>query len=45
MADVVELIKIQHRRIDELLEQAEQAEPEQVGALMRQVADMLLPHL
>ncbi len=44
MADVVELIKIQHRRIDELLEQAEQAEPEQVGALMRQVADLLLPH-
>lgn len=44
MADVVELIKAQHRRIDELLEQAEQAEPEQVGALMRQVADLLLPH-
>ena len=44
MADVVELIKIQHKRIDELLEQAEKAEPEQVGALMRQVADLLLPH-
>jgi hemerythrin superfamily protein len=44
MADVVELIKIQHRRIDELLEQAEQAEPEQVAALLRQVADLLLPH-
>ena len=44
MADVVELIKIQHRRIDELLEQAEQAEPEQMAALLRQVADLLLPH-
>ncbi len=44
MADVVELIKIQHRRIDELLAQAEQAEPEQIGALVRQVADLLLPH-
>src|SRR5919202_5173601 len=44
MADVVELIKAQHRRIDELLEQAEKAEPEQVGGLLRQVADLLLPH-
>jgi hemerythrin superfamily protein len=44
MADVVELIKIQHRRIDELLEQAEQAEPEQTAVLLRQVADLLLPH-
>ena len=44
MADVVELIKIQHRRIDELLEQAEKAEPEQMAALLRQVADLLLPH-
>jgi hemerythrin superfamily protein len=44
MADVVELIKTQHRRIDELLEQAEQAEPEQMRALLQQVADLLLPH-
>jgi hemerythrin superfamily protein len=38
------LIKIQHRRIDELLEQAEQAEPERMAVLLRQVADLLLPH-
>ena len=44
MADVVELIKIQHRRIDELLEQAEKAEPERTAALLRQVAELLLPH-
>jgi hemerythrin superfamily protein len=44
MADVVELIKAQHRRIDELLEQAEQAEPDRMAALLRQVADLLLPH-
>ena len=44
MADVVELIKTQHRRIDELLSQAEQSEPEQMAALLRQVADLLLPH-
>jgi hemerythrin superfamily protein len=44
MADVVDLIKAQHRRIDELLEQAEQAEPDQMAALLRQVADLLLPH-
>ena len=44
MADVVELIKAQHRRIEALLEQAEQAEPDQMAALLRQVADLLLPH-
>ena len=44
MADVVDLIKIQHRRIDELLEQAEKAKPEQMAALLREVADLLLPH-
>ena len=44
MADIVDLIKIQHRRIDELLEQAEKAKPEQMGALLRTVADLLLPH-
>jgi len=44
MADVVDLIKAQHRRIDQLLEQAEQAEPERMAALLRQVADLLLPH-
>ena len=44
MPDVVDLIKIQHRRIDELLEQADKAKPEQMAALLRQVADLLLPH-
>jgi len=44
MADVVNLIKAQHRAIDDLLEQAQQAEPDQVRELLQQVADVLLPH-
>jgi len=44
MADVVDLIKAQHRAMDDLLEQAQQAEPDQVRELLQQVADMLLPH-
>jgi len=44
MADVVDLIKAQHRTVDALLSQAEQAEPEQIPALLQQVADLLLPH-
>jgi hemerythrin superfamily protein len=44
MADVVDLIKAQHREIDQLLEQAQQADPEEIPALLRQVADLLLPH-
>src|SRR4051794_31448899 len=44
MADVVELIKTQHRRIEKLLQQAEESEPEQMPAVLRQVADLLLPH-
>jgi hemerythrin superfamily protein len=44
MADVVELIKTQHRRIESLLQQAEGAEPEQMSPVLRQLADLLLPH-
>ena len=44
MADVVDLIKAQHRAMDDLLEQAQQAEPDQVRELLQRVADMLLPH-
>jgi len=44
MADVVELIKAQHRELAKLLQQAEHAEPEETAALLRQVADLLLPH-
>jgi hemerythrin superfamily protein len=44
MADVVELIKAQHRVMDDLLEQAQKAEPDEVSALLRQVSDILLPH-
>jgi hemerythrin superfamily protein len=44
MADIVELIKAQHRTIDDLLSQAEEAEPGEVVAILQQVADMLLPH-
>lgn len=44
MTDVVDLIKWQHRHMDALLEQAAKAEPEQVVALLQEVADLLLPH-
>jgi len=44
MADVVDLIKMQHRAVDALLEQAQKAEPAEIARLLRQVADMLMPH-
>lgn len=44
MADIVDLIKVQHRHMDELLEQAEKAEPDEVLDLLKQVAGLLLPH-
>ena len=43
MPDVVDVIKDQHRRIDRLLEQA-QEEDADVASLVRQVADLLIPH-
>jgi hemerythrin superfamily protein len=43
LADVVEVIKSQHRRIDQLLDQAQQ-EGADVGSLVQQVADLLIPH-
>jgi len=44
MTDVVDLIKAQHRAMDALLEKAQEAEPEEIPGLLRQVADLLLPH-
>jgi iron-sulfur cluster repair protein YtfE (RIC family) len=44
MADVIELIKVQHRRIDELLGRAESADPKGVAALLQQAADLLVRH-
>ena len=44
MADVVDLIKAQHRAMDDLLGQAQEAEPDQVRELLQRVADLLLPH-
>jgi hemerythrin superfamily protein len=44
MADVVDLIKAQHRIMDSLLEQAQQAEPDEIPGLLRQVAAILMPH-
>jgi hemerythrin superfamily protein len=44
VTDVVELITQQHRMIDELLEQAEKAEPGELLGLLQQVADLLTPH-
>jgi hemerythrin superfamily protein len=44
MPDVVDLIKAQHRRIESLLQQAQDAEPEQMAELLRQVAALLVPH-
>lgn len=43
MPDVVELIKTQHRLMDDLLEQAMQEDTDTL-ALLRQVSEMLLPH-
>ena len=44
MTDVVDLIKAQHRIMDSLLEQAQQAEPDEIPGLLRQVAAILMPH-
>lgn len=43
MPDVVDVIKAQHRKIDELLEQA-QSEGADIAALLQQVSELLLPH-
>jgi hemerythrin superfamily protein len=43
MPDVVDLIKAQHRQVDDLLEKA-QAEGAEVPGLLRQVSNLLLPH-
>lgn len=44
MTDVVDLIIAQHRELDALLSQAEQAEPQQVRQPLETVAGMLKPH-
>jgi hemerythrin superfamily protein len=41
--DIVDLIKSQHRQMDELLEQAQEEGADTKG-LLQQVSDMLLPH-
>jgi hemerythrin superfamily protein len=43
LADIVSVIKEQHRRVDRLLEQAAE-EGADTAALIQQVADLLLPH-
>lgn len=43
MTDVIKLIKAQHRQIDKLLEQANEGSGD-TGALIQQVAELLLPH-
>ncbi len=42
--DIVDVITAQHRMVDDLLTQAEQAEPEQAQELLRQVEALLTPH-
>ena len=44
MTDVVELIKAQHRRVESLLQDAQDAGPEQMAELLQQVAAILVPH-
>lgn len=44
MPDVVDLIKAQHRLIDSLLDQAEEAEGAERIAVLRKVSDLLKPH-
>ncbi|HEY6796267.1 MAG TPA: hemerythrin domain-containing protein [Kineosporiaceae bacterium] len=44
MADVVDLIRAAHRQIDELLEQAENSEPDHMVGILQQVAELLRPH-
>jgi hemerythrin superfamily protein len=43
LADIVSVIKEQHRLVDRLLEQAAEEDAD-TAALIRQVADLLLPH-
>ncbi|WIM98767.1 hemerythrin domain-containing protein [Actinoplanes oblitus] len=43
MPDIVEIIKEQHQKVDQLLEQAASSENDQL-ALLQEVARMLLPH-
>ncbi|MDI6105816.1 hemerythrin domain-containing protein [Actinoplanes sp. NEAU-A12] len=43
MPDIVEIIKEQHRQVDELLTRAEQGDADS-AALMQEVARLLLPH-
>ncbi len=43
MPDIVEIIKEQHRQVDDLLSQAEK-EDSDTAALLQEVARMLLPH-
>ncbi|GIF09223.1 hemerythrin domain-containing protein [Actinoplanes siamensis] len=43
MPDIVEIIKEQHRQVEELLVQAEEDDADK-AALLREVAQMLLPH-
>jgi hemerythrin superfamily protein len=44
MADVVDLIKAQHRQVEALLEQAGSSGPERTVQVLRQVAQLLRPH-
>jgi hemerythrin superfamily protein len=43
VADIVEVIKAQHRQVDQLLEQAQQ-EGADTRSLLQQVSELLLPH-
>jgi hemerythrin-like domain-containing protein len=43
VTDVIALIKAQHQQIDRLLSKAEEGDGD-VGALVQQVADLLIPH-
>lgn len=43
MPDIVEVIKAQHRQVEELLDRAQEGGPD-AGALLQQVSDLLLPH-
>ena len=43
MPDIVEIIKEQHRQVDELLSRAADEDADR-AALLRQVAELLMPH-
>jgi hemerythrin-like domain-containing protein len=43
MTDIVDIIKRQHRQVDELLDQSQQEGADVLG-LLRQVSDLLIPH-